>query len=331
MSVNVLVAGAVAATAASAVLHQKNGRTVVQVANDTGNHLKWNIANIRDGLHDDLVSFKNAFVRSFQFKRKFFDTSFCRNQGDTLTGFKEFTNPGHEPSVFGGFSSGYGSDNIVDTSKSTSKAFGEQISNTKRGIQNATNDIKQTGSSLAQNTQEKVQQSITGARQTITDVAQDASDKTQSLFNWGLRKAEKAGTIALEEYDKANKTYLEAMEQFNASKKGIFGKGNNELKFKMEEAKMNLDNSRRALEHASTEFKNYKKRGDNHFSSHLDGQDTELNNKGLLSWIKSEPATQASLVWTDFADQAVEDFKDSTNNQLPSKGFRPTESQRTNK
>ncbi|AGO14220.1 AaceriAER428Wp [[Ashbya] aceris (nom. inval.)] len=69
MSAQMLIGGAAAAVAAAAVYHQeKDHHTVSNIANGTTSHLKWNAGNIRDGLHDDLASFKDAVVHCLTFR-----------------------------------------------------------------------------------------------------------------------------------------------------------------------------------------------------------------------------------------------------------------------
>ncbi|AMD19669.1 HCL482Wp [Eremothecium sinecaudum] len=360
MSAQVLIGSALAATAATLVFRQKDGHTVGHPTN-TGSHLRWNLGNIRDGVYDDLVSFKHALIHTITFSKGnsrdrygygYGDrySSLSRDVGRGRGGYSAFgedqyasldrgrTGGSGGVGGIGGLSgdrgySGRSYGNEARSAIASSSAYArDQVQDMTQGVQNKVDDVKQAAPKLVHNAQEKIKQSFSDVKQTVSDVGKDASEKTHSLFNWGSGNAEKGKATAIGDYDVANKAYEHAVNMFNDSKKGIFSKGDEQLRRNVEAAKDHLEHARKNLEAASADFENYAKQSISDLSNRLDEQDRELRNRGFLSWFKSTPSSSSGSKntnsWTECAEQAVKDTKNGISDTLSSNKLGPRDSQK---
>lgn len=247
---------------------------------------------------------------------------------------------------------------LVQLAQGAKNHVSEDLKNIKQGVLDDVGSIKTAIVGTGENAKETVEYHVTdaknkasdqveAAKNSVSDAAATASDKvndatasakstSESIFNWGFNKAEKAKAVAIGEYDKANKRYNEVLEDFNNSKKGVFSSGDSELKKKVDEAKSQLDGYKKKLDEVSSEYSKYASDNFNELSNKLDQQDQEIRRKGFLNWVTGSEgqtgeqdvdrvATRSVTGWGETAEQlAREELEELVRN----KQIGPSEAQK---
>ncbi|SCU86492.1 LAME_0D06370g1_1 [Lachancea meyersii CBS 8951] len=130
------------------------------------------------------------------------------------------------------------------------------------------------------------------ARDTASEAKEATEQKSESIFNWGFGKAEKARAKAIEEYDHANKQFHEVREKYK-SESGLFSSGSEELKKQMEEAESALKAYKQKLDDATSKYSKYTTDNINELSDKLEAEDRNLRKKGFFTWLTGKDTSSS--------------------------------------
>lgn len=216
---------------------------------------------------------------------------------------------------------------LVGARKSTEE-YGEEAKDRASSLGDAV-------SARADEAKKTLQDAGSAARQKADQAAATVSDTKESIFNWGFSKAEKAKAIAIGEYDEANKRYNELLEK-HKSQKGLFSKGDEDLKRQVDVAHEKVLECKRKLDDASSRYAQYTNDNINELSDKLDKQDQQIRKDGFFKWLsggsQNSTPTDADKVaaksvagWGENAEQLAREELDELvrNNQIG-----PSEAQR---
>ncbi|SCU88311.1 LADA_0E09428g1_1 [Lachancea dasiensis] len=205
----------------------------------------------------------------------------------------------------------------------------EGVSDDASSIRDALVGAKKQGSDTAKSWEDSARQS-----------AQDAKDAThetsESIFNWGFSRAEKARALAIQEYDQAHKHYDDLRDQYK-SESGVFSGGSEELKKKLDEAQAQLESYKHKLEDATAKYSQYTTDNINELSNKLEEQDRKLRKKGFFKWLTGddsgspkardvdEIASHSVVGWGETAEALA---KEELDELVRNKKIGPSEAQR---
>ncbi|SCU94190.1 LAFA_0F20406g1_1 [Lachancea sp. 'fantastica'] len=166
----------------------------------------------------------------------------------------------------------------------TRDQISSDIQNIRAGVADDASSIRDAIVGAKKQGKDTAQSWEKSARDTAADAKQATEDKSQSIFNWGFSKAEKARAKAIEEYDQANKHFHELSEKYK-SESGLFSGASDELKKQLNEAESQLKSYKEKLEDASAKYSKYTTDNINELSDKLEEEDRKLRKKGFFTWL----------------------------------------------
>ncbi|CEP62122.1 Om45p LALA0_S04e08328g [Lachancea lanzarotensis] len=166
----------------------------------------------------------------------------------------------------------------------TRDQISSDIQNIRAGVADDASSIRDAIIGAKKQGQDTAQSWENSARDTAVDAKHTAEDKSQSIFNWGFGKAEKARAKAIEEYDQANKHFHELSEKYK-SESGLFSGGSDELKKQVNAAEAQLKSYKQKLEDATAKYSQYTTDNINELSDKLEEEDRKLRKKGFFTWL----------------------------------------------
>ncbi|AET40140.1 Om45p Ecym_5385 [Eremothecium cymbalariae DBVPG len=174
MSTQVLVGGAIAATAAM-FFHQKD----CQVATNAKSHIRWNAGNIRDGMRDDLVSFKDALINTITFRGS---RDYRGGYGSNSYGSNSYGSNSYGGGSYGNNAPAYSSSSISYPNGGSYSTGGSSAYN--RGS-NIVGDVANGASNVAGNIASGASNLASGASNVAGNIASGASNLASSAVNAG--------------------------------------------------------------------------------------------------------------------------------------------------
>ncbi|SCU84759.1 LAMI_0C08768g1_1 [Lachancea mirantina] len=180
---------------------------------------------------------------------------------------------------------------LVRIVRNAKDSISSDIHNIKQGVSEDASSIKDALVGTKRKSEDAVSDTTDRAKETVEqvkrkggDAVSAASETTESIFNWGFNKAEKARAMAIEQYDKANKHYNELQEQYK-SQKGLLSSGDQKLREQVEAAKDEVAKYKQQLQEASERYSKYASDDINELSNRLEAQDREIREKGFFNWL----------------------------------------------
>ncbi|SCV05467.1 LANO_0H08130g1_1 [Lachancea nothofagi CBS 11611] len=178
------------------------------------------------------------------------------------------------------------------------------IRNIKDGVSEDASSIKDALVGAKRQGHETAKSWENSARDTAADAKEATKETSESIFNWGFSKAEKARALAIQEYDQANKQYNELSEKYK-SESGLFSGGSDALKKQVDEAHAKLDEYKHKLEDATTKYSKYTTENINELSDQLEEQDRNLRKKGFFKWLTGDNSQKKSYDVDEVASHSV--------------------------
>lgn len=181
---------------------------------------------------------------------------------------------------------------FIDDLKSVKSAIVGTTSEVHDHVVENVNELSDKSARKVDEAKEHFSQAASSGKRAVNQAAAEAKDTSNNILNWGFNKAEKVRAQAINEYDEANKKYQGLEKQYNESKKGLFGKGDPELKKQLDEAKSYVSDAKARVDQATREFTEKTAKNFNDMADQMHANDEELKRKGFLTWLRGKTDSQ---------------------------------------